>query len=98
MLRGRVRIQRTINEVEGRLIGGEPKTNAGRRTLTTPPFLVELLAAQIAATRDPEGWVFPAINGGPMRRNAFSSTGLAAGGQRGGHGKVEIPRSQTYQR
>jgi len=73
LLRGRLVVSRSVNEVRGRLVIGETKTPAGRRTVALPRFLGEALAAHLAGVKDPDGWVFPAPEGGPLRRNGFRS-------------------------
>lgn len=53
------------------MIRGEAKTAAGRRTVALPRFLCDELAAHPAAVKDPDEWVFPAPEGGPILRNGF---------------------------
>src|SRR4029453_16455179 len=50
---------------------GPPKTRASRRTVGLPRFVVEELAAHLAAPGDPEDLVFTAPQGGPLRLPAF---------------------------
>jgi integrase len=50
---------------------GPPKTRASRRTVGLPRFVVEELAAHLAEPGDPEGFVFTAPQGGPLRVTAF---------------------------
>ena len=71
VLRPRLRVVRTVNEVRGQIVIGEPKTAAGRRSVAVPRFLADELKAYLEAMTDPDGWVFPAPKGGPMRRNQF---------------------------
>jgi integrase len=74
MLRRRLTVTRSVNEVRGKLVvRSEPKTAASRRTVALPRFLVDELAAHLALVKDPDGWVFPAPDGGPLRRNGFRS-------------------------
>jgi integrase len=72
-LRTTLAVVETCAEVEGRIMFADVKTPASRRTLTLPPFLVELLAAHLAARGRPgaEELVFTAPEGGPLRRTLF---------------------------
>jgi integrase len=72
-LRGTLAVAETCAEVEGRVMFADVKTPASRRTLALPPFLVELLAAHLAAggRPGPEELVFAAPEGGPLRRTLF---------------------------
>ena len=69
--------RRTVAVVEqrtrgrkGRMVDGQPKTSAGRRTLAVPDWLMTMLADHLAARgvtdADPEALVFVAPNGGPL--------------------------------
>lgn len=51
------------------LVPAPVKTKASRRTLAVPPFLVDLLAAHLAATgrTAPDALVFQSTEGGPLR-------------------------------
>jgi len=71
MLRRQLRVVEALSEVKGRIRLGPPKSKASRRTVTMPAFLVEELARHLAQYRDPDGWVFPAPEGGPVRRTNF---------------------------
>lgn len=71
LLRRRVSVVEQLTEVNGRLELGPPKTDAGRRSVSVPAFLVDLLGDQIEQRAEPSGLVFPAIAGGPMRRSNF---------------------------
>lgn len=72
LLRRSLRVEEAVNEVRGHLVFGPPKTRASRRTLTLPAFLVEVLAAHLAAyPPGPEGLVFTSPEGQALRRNAF---------------------------
>lgn len=72
LLRRQVHVVEQLTEVGGRLEVGPPKTAAGRRAVSVPAFLAELLEAQLAERAEPAGLVFPAAEGGPMRRSNFS--------------------------
>ncbi|HLG01745.1 MAG TPA: tyrosine-type recombinase/integrase [Acidimicrobiia bacterium] len=61
-----------LNEVSGRIDWGPPKTAAGRRAVSIPGALAEMLATQLtrpAVIRS--GLVFPTPLGEPMRRSNF---------------------------
>ncbi|MDQ3500917.1 MAG: site-specific integrase, partial [Actinomycetota bacterium] len=73
LVAGTVRVARKLGEVEGQLAYGAPKSAAGRRTLGIPSFVARALELHMAlyAEPGPEGLVFPAPRGGPMRRANF---------------------------
>ena len=62
-----------LNELNGTVSFGPPKTAASRRSVSLPAFLAQALSEQISsrAERGPAGLVFPAPVGGPMRRSNF---------------------------
>jgi integrase len=69
--RRRVRIEEKIVEA-GYLIPGEPKTKRSRRWVTVPDFVALALAEHVRLyPPGPDGFVFTAPRGGPMRRPAF---------------------------
>jgi integrase len=71
LLRGTVRVVESASEVGGRLVLGSTKTYA-ERTVRLPRFLRDDLAAYLAdRPRDPDGCVFTALKGGPLRHNNF---------------------------
>ena len=72
-LHGRVTVAEQVAEVNGQLIPGPPKTEAGRRTVTLPAVAAAALAEHLAefAEPGPEGLVFPAPEGGYLRRSNF---------------------------
>jgi integrase len=74
LLHGRVVVAAQVAEVNGRLIPGPPKTEAGRRTVTLPAAAAVALAEHLAeyAEPGPDGLVFPAPEGGYLRRSNFS--------------------------
>jgi integrase len=73
LLHGRVTVAEQVAEVNGQLIPGPPKTEAGRRTVTLPAVAAVALAEHLAnfAEPGPEGLVFPAPQGGYLRRSNF---------------------------
>jgi integrase len=69
LLRGTVRVVESASEVGGHLVLGATKTYA-ERTVRLPRFLREDLAVYLARRpRDPDGFVFTAPKGGPLRHN-----------------------------
>ncbi len=72
-LRRTVAVLEQLTEVNGHLRFGPPKTAAGRRAVSLPPFLAEALGEQMGGRAEPgtDGLVFPAPVGGPMRRSNF---------------------------
>jgi len=66
-------VTRKLGEVNGRLAFEPPKTAAGRRTVGIPSFVARTIDMHIALYAEPrdEGLVFPAVEGGPMRRSNF---------------------------
>jgi integrase len=71
LLRGTVRVVESASEVGGRLVLGSTKTYA-ERTVRLPRFLRDELAVYLAGRpRDPDGFVFTAPRGGPLRHNNF---------------------------
>jgi integrase len=75
LMRGRMRIEKTLSEVKGQLIEGPPKTKAGSRTVSLPPFLVEMLTQHLDKfarnPKDRNAYVFTMDKGGPIRANNF---------------------------
>lgn len=84
LLRRQVSVVEQLTEVNGRLAIGPPKTAAGRRTVAAPAFLADLLAKQLAERAEPDGLVFPAKEGGPMRRSNFRRRAWASATKRAG--------------
>ncbi len=70
-LRRTIRVAASLVESRGQFYFEEPKSEASRRTVRVPPFLVDVLAAHLTMYGD--GWdlVFSAPSGGPIRRNNF---------------------------
>jgi integrase len=61
-------------EVRGQLAVGPPKTGAGQRMVSMPTFAAEALAEHVSvyAEAGPDGLVFSAERGGPIRRSNFT--------------------------
>lgn len=63
---GVVRVRRAISRVDGQVIVGTPKSDAGRRDVHLPPHIMEAVRHQLDTYALPgrEGLVFPAERGG----------------------------------
>ena len=74
VLRGRIEVAESLAEVGGDFHFGATK-NYRNRTIVMPGFLREMLNEQLVtlAAPGPEGLVFTAANGSPMRNSNFSS-------------------------
>ena len=69
--RNRIRVEQKITEA-GHLIPGTPKTERSRRTVTLPGFVTFALAEHLRRyPPGPNGLVFTAPKGGPVRRQTF---------------------------
>ena len=66
-------VEETLAEVNGRLLVEAPKSRAGGRVLSVPPFIVALLAEHLARRErpGPDELVFVARRGGPVRATNF---------------------------
>jgi integrase len=73
LLERRIQIFEGFAEVNGRLYIGPLKTKESRRTVTIPAFLADALGAHLAVVHHAKGsdLVFPAPEGGPLRRTNF---------------------------
>jgi integrase len=73
LLHRRVTVAEQVAEVNGQLLPGPPKTEAGRRTITLPAVAAVALAEHLATVAEPgpEGLVFPAPQGRYLRRSNF---------------------------
>ena len=74
LLRGTIAVVEQLTEVDGALSFAALKTDASRRTIALPQFVLEELIHHINtyAEAGPNGLVFPAPEGGPMRRSNFT--------------------------
>jgi integrase len=74
LLHRRITVAEQLLEVRGRLAFGPTKTGASRRTVTLPTVAAEALAEHLGvyAEAGPDGLVFPAERGGPIRRSNFT--------------------------
>jgi len=67
-----VRIERPLAEVRGHLHFWQPKTAAARRAVTLPTWLPDVIDGHLADyPPGPDGLIFTAPEGGPIRRNGF---------------------------
>jgi integrase len=74
LLHRRITVAEQLLEVRGRLAFGPTKTGAGLRTVTLPSVAAEALAEHLGvyAEAGPDGLVFSAARGGPIRRSNFT--------------------------
>jgi len=75
LLHGTVNVAQQVQELsDGSRVVVPPKTEAGRRTVAIPPHLLADLEAHLAAWAEPgpDGLLFPAPEGGPIRRSNFT--------------------------
>jgi integrase len=74
LLHGQITVAEQLLEVRGRLAFGPTKTGAGLRTVTLPSVAAEALAEHLSlyAEAGPQGLVFSAERGGPIRRSNFT--------------------------
>jgi integrase len=72
-LRSVIRVRRTASDVRGRVIIGPPKTVKSIRTVVLPRSITDQVVDHIARLEQTglEGWLFPAPEGGPIRRTAW---------------------------
>jgi integrase len=71
-LRSSILVVEQMTELNGRLAFGPPKTNAGRRTVGIPAFLMEMLTQRVSELNlGPRDLMFPSPDGTPMRRSNF---------------------------
>jgi integrase len=73
LMRRTITVVEQLTEVNGAFAFGPPKTKAGQRRVAVPRFVVDHLERQLADRSEagPGGLVFPAAEGGPMRRSNF---------------------------
>jgi len=71
--RDMIRVRRTVSDVRGEIIIGPPKTAKSIRNVVLPHSISEQLVEHIAKLNEPEpeAWIFPAPEGGPIRRTAW---------------------------
>ena len=67
-----IKVVEQLVEVGGKVSWGPPKTRAGRRTVTMPAGVADMLAQHMASeVVQRSGLVFPTIQGHPMKRSNF---------------------------
>lgn len=71
-LKSSVRVVEQVVEVGGVHHVGPPKTNAGRRTVPLPRFVMEALSPHLEG-KGPDDLVFPAAKGGYTRRTLWAA-------------------------
>jgi integrase len=96
---GRIYITTTgaLHEVNGHLTLGHPKTRSSVRTVTLPPFLIQLLTIDLAASTRP--FVFTTLHGKALRRSGFQRRLWAPavnGGSHAGETWTPIVPSMTF--
>lgn len=65
---GRLRVERGMTRVDGEVVIGDPKSEAGRRTVAIPPHLLPVLEQHLTrhTASEPGALLFPARQGGHM--------------------------------
>ena len=71
LLERRIEIAEGSSEVRGKVYVGPLKTKESRRVVTIPAFLADELGQHLAASPGLADLVFPAPEGGPLRRTNF---------------------------
>lgn len=100
-LRSLIRVRRTASDVGGKVIVGPPKTSKGIRTVALPRSITQQLVDHVATLSDKgnTAWLFPAPEGGPIRRTAWTrrvwKPALAAAGLDEVLGTHTLRRSQV---
>jgi integrase len=73
---GRLRIERSVRRVEGRWVVGEPKTDAGHRTVTLPDAVAVALGKHLEmhVADPPDALLFSTSSGGYLARSNWNAT------------------------
>jgi integrase len=73
---GRLRIERSVRRIGGRWVVGEPKTEAGRRTVTLPAAVAAAVADRLHqhVPDSPESLLFGTSSGGYLARSNWNQT------------------------
>jgi integrase len=73
---GQLRVERSVRRVGGRWILGEPKTDAGHRTVTLPAGIAAALEDHLEkhVPRSPDALLFSTSSGGYLARSNWNST------------------------
>ncbi len=86
LLRGSLTVEQQEHQLKhGELIVGPPKSDAGRRTIALPPFLVPAIEQHLDqfSPRQPDGRVFRGERGGPLRRHVLQKAWARARAEAG---------------
>ncbi len=76
-----VRVERAMHQlVDGTLVVGPPKTDAGRRTIAIPPHVVADVEAHLQryASPEPDALLFTGEKGGPLRPHVLQKAWVKA--------------------
>lgn len=73
---GRLRIERSVRRVEGRWVVGEPKTDAGHRTVTLPDAVAAALEKHLQkhVAHPPDALLLSTSSGGYLARSNWNAT------------------------
>jgi integrase len=73
---GRLRVERSVRRVGGRWLVGEPKTDAGHRTVTLPAAVASALEGHLEkhVAAAPDALLFSTSSGGYLARSNWNST------------------------
>ncbi|MGY1705320.1 tyrosine-type recombinase/integrase [Geodermatophilus sp. SYSU D00697] len=73
---GRLRVERSVRRVGGRWVVGEPKTDAGHRTVTLPAAIAAVLEYHLEkhVGPSPDALLFSTSSGGYLARSNWNST------------------------
>lgn len=84
--------EQLVRRADGEWHRDQPKTRAGRRTITVPKFIGELLTEHLetVALPGPDGLVFPNAVGRPIMGSSFRSNVFGSAVARAGLGPVRI--------
>jgi hypothetical protein len=99
LLHGTITIDQQEHQLaDGRIVVGPPKSEAGVRTVALPPFLVAELETHLSrfASVGLDGRVFPAEQGGPLRRHVLQKHWSAARARARYPRRVPFSRSPTH--
>ncbi|MEB3048991.1 site-specific integrase [Mycolicibacter sp. MYC123] len=87
-----IRIRRAATVVDGKIVVGQPKTDAGIRDVTVPPHVADLLRAHMKrhTKSGPESFVFTTTRGLRLSKTAFTKSLKA------GYAKVGKPGMRVH--
>ncbi len=80
LLHGAVRVERTANDVNGRLYLGPPKTAAGKRIVTVPPHILSALERHLEThvSAEPNAPLLTGLKGGRLGRHPLHAAWCTA--------------------